>query len=985
MRSQPLRYLAGILALAALYFAAARLGLSMFGFQASLAEQVTLVWPPSGISLVAILLFGYRVWPGIALGAFLANATAHETVPVACGIAVGNTLEALLGAWLLQHLAGFGNPLERLKDILGLVVLAAGLSTTVSASVGVTSLCLGGVKSWDLFGPLWLDWWLGDAMGDVVMAPVLLTWATRYPRRWRLSQVAEAGALLIGLVTASVLVFTRGELAFGTHFPLTYAVFPFVVWAALRFGQLGSATVTFITLSIAVGGVVIGSGPFAGRETVHEALLLLQLYIAVVAVTALLLSAAISERKTVERTQAAGYAVTKVLGAASALSQATCSILQAICETLEWELGALWAVDSEAQVLRCVELWHCPTVEFSRFEAASRQKSLAPGIDMPGRVWASGRPAWVADIPSDPNCPRAPVAAQEGLHSALGFPILVDNETVGVIEFFSRKTQEPDEALLKLLAAVGGQIGLFLKRSRADEALRRSHGVLQAVIEGTTDAVFVKDLQGRYLMINSAGARLLGKAVAEVLGKDDTELFSPETAQGIMERDRQVMASGITRTYEDLGTAAGVTRTYLSTKGPYRDHEGKVIGLIGISRDITDRKAAEETLKEADRRKDEFLAMLAHELRNPLAPIRNAVQVLRLLGPASPKQNWAQDVMDRQVQQLTRLVDDLLDVSRITRGKVKLQKEAVDLATVVGRAVETSRPLIESRRHQCVVNLAPEPIWLQADPTRLAQVLANLLNNAAKYTAEGGRVLLTTTREGHEAVIKVRDTGMGIPAEMLPHVFDLFTQGERALDRSQGGLGIGLTLVRSLVELHGGSVQAFSAGPDQGSEFVVRLPVLPRFQARSPARSPARFPARSASKGGATRKRSASARRRVLVVEDNADAAMSLALLLQFEGHEVRMAHDGPAALELARTFGPEVVLLDIGLPGLDGYEVARRLREDFKETVLLVAQTGYGQDEDRRRSQEAGFDHHLVKPVDPHALMVLLDQFEEEYSGPGP
>jgi CheY-like chemotaxis protein len=305
-------------------------------------------------------------------------------------------------------------------------------------------------------------------------------------------------------------------------------------------------------------------------------------------------------------------------------------------------------------------------------------------------------------------------------------------------------------------------------------------------------------------------------------------------------------------------------------------------------------------------------------------------------------------------------VDDLLDVSRITRGKITLHKEPADLAGVVARAVEASRPLLDARRQELTVRLPPESLRVEADVTRLAQVVGNLLNNAAKYTGEGGHIGLTVEAAPAEAVLRVRDDGVGIPAELLPRVFDLFTQGDRSLARSEGGLGIGLTLVRSLVELHGGSVEARSEGADKGSEFIVRLPALRGSPARPESPS---APARCRSPA-----------RRVLVVDDSADTAESLALLLTVQGHEVRTAHDGPAALQAAEAFRPEVIFLDIGLPRMDGYEVARRLRGQMGlRDATLVAVTGYGQEEDRRRAEEAGFDAHLVKPADPGALERLL------------
>ncbi len=366
-------------------------------------------------------------------------------------------------------------------------------------------------------------------------------------------------------------------------------------------------------------------------------------------------------------------------------------------------------------------------------------------------------------------------------------------------------------------------------------------------------------------------------------------------------------------------------------------------------------------LQEAGRRKDEFLAMLAHELRNPLAPIRNAIQILRAKGPPIPALQWARDIIERQLQQLTRLVDDLLDVSRITRGKVELRKERMPLAKVVSTAVESSRPLIDKWDHELTVTLPHEPIYLEADPTRLAQVLLNLLNNAAKYTEQGGHIWLTGEQQGNQVLIRVKDTGIGIPPEMLPHIFEMFAQVDSSLERAQGGLGIGLTLVQRLVEMHGGTVEAFSSGPGMGSEFVVRLPVAGEVASPGVART-----AEGETPPG-------SARCRILVVDDNQDAADSLAMLLRLVGHEVHTAHDGLEAVGAAAVFRPGVVLMDIGLPKLDGYEAGRRIREQQGQEVVLIALTGWGQEEDRRRSKEMGFDHHMTKPVEFEALQKLL------------
>ena len=364
--------------------------------------------------------------------------------------------------------------------------------------------------------------------------------------------------------------------------------------------------------------------------------------------------------------------------------------------------------------------------------------------------------------------------------------------------------------------------------------------------------------------------------------------------------------------------------------------------------------------EDADRRKDEFLATLAHELRNPLAPIRNSVSLLRLSGAAGPAgQMW--EMMDRQVNHMVRLVDDLMEVSRITRGKIELRKGVVDLAEVIAAAVETSRPLVDAAGHELTLTLPPEALLIEADAVRLAQVFANLLNNAVRYTDPGGRIGIAAKRDDGSAVITVSDTGVGIAAEALPRVFDMFVQANARDSRAQSGLGIGLTLVRSLVEMHGGSVAARSAGVGRGSEFVVRLPLARHEAARVPAAA------------GATARKFAGLPR-VMVVDDNRDAADSLAAVLKLLGAEVRVTNDGRSALDAVAAFRPAVVFLDLGMPGMDGYETARHMRaRDDTRSVLLIALTGWGQESDRRQTQAAGFNQHLVKPADITALRAVL------------
>jgi len=526
-----------------------------------------------------------------------------------------------------------------------------------------------------------------------------------------------------------------------------------------------------------------------------------------------------------------------------------------------------------------------------------------------------------------------------------------------------------------LLGAAITERDLAERRRRRDYAqLELSEEGLRLALEAGRMGVWDWDLRSGHLRWSDNLVAIHGLPRGGFTGTFDAfrELVHPE--------DRAAVDAAIARAIEERSgldvefrsRAADGSIRWMAGKGRVlTDPGGSAVRMLGVGMDVTERKRLEDELRQraqqlaaADRRKDEFLAMLAHELRNPLAPMCNALELLQRRSGDTGVVEHARDLMERQVRHMVRLIDDLLDVSRITSGKVTLRKELVDLDSIVASAVETTRPLFESRRHVLAVSLPPEGVWLEADPTRLAEVVANLLDNAAKYMGEGGRVWLTAQRRGDELVLEVRDTGRGMSADVLAHAFDLFTQGERTLDRAESGLGIGLTVVRSLVELHGGQVRAESEGPGRGSVFTVTLPA-PRVVDPPRVVTPRREGgARLPTLGG----------RRVLVVDDNLDTAESSSLLLEIEGYDVRVAHNGPKAIEIARVFAPDIVLLDIGLPGMDGYAVARALRAAPElARCRLIAVSGYGQAEDRHRSREAGFDRHLVKPVEADVLREVL------------
>lgn len=594
--------------------------------------------------------------------------------------------------------------------------------------------------------------------------------------------------------------------------------------------------------------------------------------------------------------------------------------------------------------------------------------------------------------PADISDPQEVIARAKALSAELattitpGFEALVFKAARGIEDIYEltyiRKDGSRFPAVVSVTALRDAQdaiIGYLLigtdntarkqveaERMLLDQRVRDQQFYTRSLIESNIDALSATDLRGIITDVNKQMEALTGCTRDELIGAPFKDYFTdPERAEAGI---KLVLAEGKVTDYELTARGRDGQETVVSYNATtFHDRDRKLQGVFAAARDVTERNRLELQMREQKaklsdlhRRKDEFLAMLSHELRSPLAPIANAVQLLGLQrGNENPIQQQARGIIERQLGQLQHLVNDLLEVSRITTGRVQLRRELIAVSSIIEVAVETVRPLIEQRRHELTVSLPPEPIWLHADAARLEQVVANLLANAAKYTEEGGHIWLTAEQAGDECVLRVRDTGVGISPALLPCVFDLFTQAERSLDRSQGGLGIGLALVHRLTDLHGGKVEAHSV-LGQGSEFVVRLPVLrdtrpetlPLTETGQPTTRPLR----------------------VLVVDDNVDTVLGFSMLLKASGHDVRTAHDGPTAVQAAIEYRPDVVLLDIGLPGLNGYEVAKRIRQhpDLKY-VMLVALTGYGQESDRETSLQAGFNHHLVKPARFEQLQQIL------------
>jgi PAS domain S-box-containing protein len=587
-----------------------------------------------------------------------------------------------------------------------------------------------------------------------------------------------------------------------------------------------------------------------------------------------------------------------------------------------------------------------------------------------GLATATGKPMLTSDVRCDPLWqPWLWMAEKFDYRGCWSFPIhTAAGKFVGTLAIYSRQPREATKRDVELGSLLTHTASIIVSRhketesrKKAEQALRESEERFRMLADNMAQLAWTCDKLGNVTWYNQRWLDYTGLSFDEMRDWGWTKCHHPDHVDRVVASVTRSRESG--EVWEDtfpLRRKDGQYRWFLSRAIPIRDAEGNVLRWFGTNTDVTDQLAAEEALREADRRKNEFLAMLAHELRNPLAPIRNAVQVLRLKGGDETIQSVT-ETMQRQVGQLVRMVDDLLDVNRISRGKIDLRTSRVELASIVQHAVEAIRPICENKSHDLSLTLPPQPVYLNADPARLAQVLANLLNNACKFTNSGGRISLSAEKEAEHVVIRVRDNGTGIAAGQLQRIFDMFTQVDTSLERSVGGLGIGLTLVKNLVEMHGGTVEAHSDGPGQGSEFVVTLPI-------GVAATEPQSPAPSVTKPATTTSR------RILVVDDNRDSAKTMAMLLKLTGHQTNVAFDGLEAVAAAESFRPEVVLLDIGLPKLNGYETATRIRQQpWGKDMLLVALTGWGQDEDRQKSKDAGFDVHLVKPVDHTVLTKLL------------
>jgi PAS domain S-box-containing protein len=902
------------------YYAA---GVISLGMQLS-SPGISFGCLPNAVLLAGLLLTPPRTWWLTLL--VLVPAHLHLSAHFQAGVPLvvtfvqfaANTTQAVLAAaLLLLHLRGAPRLYEPQHMTAFIGIAAIGAPALVSVVAAKLIVATGWMSDY------WFAWrtrLMTQAVGVISLTPLLLLTfggGRLFRRPLRPARLIEISILLGALLAVGIPLFASDLGEPGRYPALLYLPLPLLLWAALRFELRGLCLSLFVVAVLSVGSSRTGHGPFV-HSSPEQNLLSLQLFQMAISLPLMFLAALVEERRR------AG--------------------VEAVREKQERLRAALAA--SETGTFR----WDVATNHFDADDSLRRLTGLSY------KTGPHLLDAFLSRVHSDDRARVLAGCVKAATHAAdfeQHFRVTDETGRVRCIEAKGRT-----------VLGAGGQPA-YVTGACIDVTARRQHAIeFRALAESVPHHIWMVRRNGTVDYVNDQWFDYTGaergsesSAWAAFVHPDDRERTLACWSRAV--ETGEPYAAEFRYRRRD-----GSYRWFLSRAVPVRDD---ALGLrwFGAATDIDDQKKAEEALRDADRRKDEFLAVLGHELRNPLAPIVTAVEIMRRLSPTDERVPEARDLIARQAARMTRLLDDLLDVSRITRGKIRLQLEALDIATVVAQAIETSRPLLEARRHELAVSLPHSPLWIRGDAVRLPQVISNLLDNAAKYTESRGRIELVVEARGTEIVLTVRDTGIGIPPAMLGHVFELFTQGEHAGDVMRDGLGIGLTVVRSLVEMHGGGVEARSAGIGKGSEFIVRLPAV----TEAPRRA---YKSDRGSTGEV-----AVAPLRILVVDDNRDVAKSLSRLLAICEHDVRVANDGASALDEIRTFAPDMVLLDLSMPGVGGLEVARRVRQDERTShrrTRLVAMTGFGQEQDRRSTAAAGFDDHLVKPVDPDTLQSLLN-----------
>ena len=926
------------------------------------------------------------MWPAVWLGALIANATTDATLTAASLIATGNTLEAIAAVALLRRFTDVDRSLERLRHITVFLLAAVVVSTAISATIGVTTLCAAGLQPWPRFGELWQIWWLGDATGALLVAPVLLTlplWFRAKEYRFRLEAIVlEAIAVAVSLAIFVVPVGPFAE----RH--LEFAVFPLVIWAGLRFAHPGAALVSLTISSIATWGTLQGSGAFSVISPLpEESVILLQIYTAVIATSGLVLGGAMADRNRAERLREADHSLTTILSGDQDLKRVARRILQSVCSTLDWEAGILWQTNNRQRVLEYVDSWQRDH-RSDEFIADSRTRRFEPGVGLPGRVWAAAQPTWIYDVVVDSNFPRAPFAARAGLHGGFAFPVVLGQDVLGVMEFFAREPRKAEPAVLALMAAAGSQIGQFIGRRRALQRVTESEALSSAMVSAALDCVISIDADGRILEFNPAAATTFGVSRDDALGRELAALIVPER---LRERHRQALrrcvetgeAHILGRRLEMPAIHADGTEFPVELAVTRVDIGDRPIFTAHV-RDITERKRMEEERIDllarehnarvqaewASHSKDEFLAIVSHELRTPLTAILGWASMLqtRQFDPDRVPQIY--DSIVRNARAQAQIVNDLLDVSRIVAGQLRLEFQPVDVCDVARLSLETVRPTAMAKNVTLQSDIAAGGCLVLADPARLQQVIWNLLSNAAKFTDAGGVISLAVRASDASVTIDVTDTGMGIPAELLPHVFQRFWQADSTTTRTHGGLGLGLALVRHLVELHGGEVRATSAGEGRGSTFTVTFPAC-----LEPAASASVVAPTADTEPASETLRALT----VLIVDDDPGTRELFAAVLGTHGARVLCAASAADALMLYEEDRPDLLLVDIGMPGENGFMLLQRIRSHEAATRLppapALAVTAYAGAIARQEVLDAGFVAHVPKPVLPRDLVTAVHQ----------
>jgi signal transduction histidine kinase/ActR/RegA family two-component response regulator len=997
--------------------------------------SATALWPPAGIALAGFLLFGARIWPAIFIGAFFVNVTTAGSVATSLGIAVGNTLEAAVGAWLVRRFAQGARAFERAPDIFRFALLAGMVSTAVSATIGVTTLALGGYAPWAAFGSIWLTWWMGDAAGDILVTPVLVLWSREHSLGALGRRPLEAAALAVSVVLVGWVTFGGGA---APGAPLTFLSIPPLIWAAFRFGRREAATAVVVLSAIAVAGTVRGFGPFT-YGTPNESLLLLQAFAATMAATILPVAALVWERRAAEEERATLLTRARVAQADAEGRRQVAEELAHVARTVSESLDGSAVAEHIVQVV--LDLFHARASGLRLLAAdgalvglsfgGGMKSAFAPGhivrggpASVSGLAIMQGRAAWTEDSFADPRLDlaedlrRAMTAADDG--AVLAVPLQVKGRIFGALSIADRAGRRFTKTEADTLQAFADQAALALENARLYEDARRQtleaevvadlarrinasldlDTTLERLLEGARELcdgdlakIALRDPRtGTVVLRHRVGTRWTGYHDGMTVGAGKgsggqvlitgrpfrTENYAedPRVSQDDLPgaAEEGILAQLVVPIPGD-GTLVGLLYVERRTSRPFTDRDEAILGRLADHAAIAIRNvqlfAREQTARTeaetANRAKDSFLAVLSHELRTPLNAMTGWVRMLRNPKLDEDKRAHGLDVIERNARLQAQLINDLLDVSRIIAGKLELERYPVDLVPVIQEAIDAVRSEVEAKGVALAVDLEDATGEVLGDARRLLQVVGNLLSNAIKFTPAGGRLTVSLAGRNHRARLTVSDTGEGIAPELLPHIFEAFRQADNSSTRAHQGLGLGLAIVRQIVESHGGRIHAESAGPGRGATFTIELPIatlrLPRGRAGQMT---------GEQTDGSTARGPRLDGLRALIVDDHADARELIGLALRQHGVVTHLAASVHEALGIIAETPVDVLVSDLAMPEADGYALLRAVRA-LEPRVRAVAVTAYAGAEVRQRVVEAGFEGYATKPVDPDELVALI------------